>query len=64
MDLISLIIFLAVGAMVGWLAGKIVKGRGFGSIPISGHLSYYLLVKYLKPQNLGAIYKPPMLLRN
>ena len=30
MDIISLIIFLAVGALVGWLAGIIVKGRGFG----------------------------------
>jgi uncharacterized membrane protein YeaQ/YmgE (transglycosylase-associated protein family) len=32
MDIISLIIFLAVGALVGWLAGNIVKGRGFGVI--------------------------------
>lgn len=30
MDIISLIIFLAIGALVGWLAGTIVKGRGFG----------------------------------
>lgn len=32
MDIISLIIFLAVGALVGWLAGLIVKGRGFGVV--------------------------------
>lgn len=32
MDIISLIIFLAIGALVGWLAGLIVKGRGFGTI--------------------------------
>jgi uncharacterized membrane protein YeaQ/YmgE (transglycosylase-associated protein family) len=32
MDIISLLIFLAVGALVGWLAGNIVKGRGFGVI--------------------------------
>lgn len=32
MDIISLIMFLAVGAVVGWLAGIIVKGRGFGVI--------------------------------
>lgn len=32
MDIISLIIFLAVGALVGWLAGVIVKRRGFGVI--------------------------------
>lgn len=30
MDIIDLIIFLAIGALVGWLAGKIVKGSGFG----------------------------------
>lgn len=30
MDIISLIIFLAVGALAGWLAGNIMKGRGFG----------------------------------
>jgi uncharacterized membrane protein YeaQ/YmgE (transglycosylase-associated protein family) len=32
MDIISLIIFLAVGALAGWLAGNIMKGRGFGLI--------------------------------
>jgi len=32
MEIIDLIIFLAVGALVGWLAGLIVKGRGFGLI--------------------------------
>jgi uncharacterized membrane protein YeaQ/YmgE (transglycosylase-associated protein family) len=30
MDLTSLLIFLAVGAVAGWLAGLIVKGGGFG----------------------------------
>ena len=32
MDIISLITFLVVGALVGWLAGIIVKGKGFGAI--------------------------------
>ena len=32
MDIISLIIFLAVGALAGWLAGLIMKGKGFGLI--------------------------------
>ena len=32
MDIINLIIFLAVGALAGWLAGIIMKGRGFGTI--------------------------------
>jgi len=30
MDVNSLIIFLAVGALAGWLAGMIMKGKGFG----------------------------------
>lgn len=32
MDIIDLLIFLAIGALVGWLAGLIVKGRGFGVV--------------------------------
>lgn len=32
MEIIDLLIFLAVGALVGWLAGLIVKGRGFGLV--------------------------------
>jgi uncharacterized membrane protein YeaQ/YmgE (transglycosylase-associated protein family) len=32
MDIISLVIFLAIGALAGWLAGNIMKGRGFGVI--------------------------------
>ena len=30
MDITSLLIFLAIGAIAGWLAGNIMKGRGFG----------------------------------
>jgi uncharacterized membrane protein YeaQ/YmgE (transglycosylase-associated protein family) len=30
MDLTSLLIFLALGAIAGWLAGLIMKGGGFG----------------------------------
>ena len=32
MDLTSLLIFLALGAVAGWLAGLIMKGGGFGLI--------------------------------
>lgn len=32
MDLNSIIIILIVGAIAGWLAGLIMKGRGFGLI--------------------------------
>ena len=30
MDIQSLIMFLVIGAVAGWLAGLIMKGRGFG----------------------------------
>lgn len=30
MSLISLVLFLIIGAIAGWLAGLVVKGRGFG----------------------------------
>lgn len=30
MDVTALIIFLAIGAVAGWLAGTLMKGGGFG----------------------------------
>jgi len=30
MTLVSVLVFLAIGAVAGWLAGLIVKGGGFG----------------------------------
>ncbi len=30
MDITGLIIFLAIGAVAGWLAGTLMKGGGFG----------------------------------
>ncbi len=30
MEITNLIIFLIIGALAGWLAGTIMKGRGFG----------------------------------
>jgi uncharacterized membrane protein YeaQ/YmgE (transglycosylase-associated protein family) len=32
MDLTGLIIFLIVGGIAGWLAGLLMKGRGFGVV--------------------------------
>lgn len=32
MDIKSLVITLVIGAIAGWLAGNIMKGRGFGAI--------------------------------
>ena len=30
MDPVGIIIFLAIGALAGWLAGQLTKGSGFG----------------------------------
>jgi len=30
MSITSLILWLVIGALAGWLAGKVMKGRGFG----------------------------------
>lgn len=30
MDLTSLLVFLIIGAIAGWLAGILMKGKGFG----------------------------------
>ena len=30
MDATSLLVFLIIGALAGWLAGVVMKGRGFG----------------------------------
>lgn len=30
MDIVSILVFLAIGAIAGWLAGLIFKGGGFG----------------------------------
>ncbi len=35
MDITGLIIFLAIGAVAGWLAGTLMKGGGFGLLGIS-----------------------------
>lgn len=32
MESINLLYFLIIGAIAGWLAGKIMKGKGFGLI--------------------------------
>jgi uncharacterized membrane protein YeaQ/YmgE (transglycosylase-associated protein family) len=32
MSVTSLILFIVIGAAAGWLAGNIMKGRGFGAL--------------------------------
>jgi uncharacterized membrane protein YeaQ/YmgE (transglycosylase-associated protein family) len=34
-DLISLVIFLLIGAAAGWLAGLLMRGGGFGLLGVS-----------------------------
>ena len=51
----SLIIFLLVGAVAGWLAGQIVKGGGFGLIGdiIVGIVGAFIAGWLLPGLNLG-----------
>lgn len=32
MDLMSILVWLLLGAVAGWIAGKIMKGKGFGTV--------------------------------
>ena len=32
MDITSIVIFLVIGAIAGWLAGNVMKGGGFGLV--------------------------------
>lgn len=32
MDIVSLVLWLVIGAVAGWLAGQIMKGGGFGLV--------------------------------
>ncbi len=68
MGLGHLIGFLIVGAIAGWLAGVLVKGRGFGLLGdivvgvvgsyIAGHLGLYIhfgLIGSILSATLGAV---------
>ncbi|MGC8504099.1 MAG: GlsB/YeaQ/YmgE family stress response membrane protein [Acidithiobacillus sp.] len=52
MTLMSVIVFLVIGAAAGWLAGVIVKGRGFGILGdivigiIGAFLGGFLLIAF------------------
>jgi uncharacterized membrane protein YeaQ/YmgE (transglycosylase-associated protein family) len=55
MDVQSLVIWLIVGGIAGWLAGKVVKGGGFGLVgDIVVGIVGALLAGWLLPQ-LGII---------
>ncbi|WP_374602690.1 GlsB/YeaQ/YmgE family stress response membrane protein [Arenimonas sp.] len=60
MDATSLLVFLIIGALAGWLAGVVMKGRGFGILVnmIVGVLGAFLggwLLPMLGVQFAGSI---------
>ncbi len=65
MDLMSLFWFLVIGALAGWLAGVIMKGKGFGILInmivgiagsfIGGWLFGLLGIHTTGPKNLGTL---------
>ena len=50
----SIIAMLIVGAVAGWLAGKLVKGHGFG---LSGNIVVGIVGALIAVPIAGAIYK-------
>lgn len=55
MEVNSIIIFLIVGAVAGWLAGQIVKGHGFGLVGniVVGIVGAFIAGWLLPMLNLG-----------
>jgi len=63
MDITSLVIFLLVGLIAGWLAGKLVRGGGYGLLGdmVIGVLGA-IIGGYLLPKvGLGALITVPLL---
>ena len=63
MDITSLIIFLLVGLIAGWFAGKLVRGGGYGLLGdmVIGVLGA-IIGGYLLPRvGLGALITVPLL---
>lgn len=55
-----LIVFLAIGALAGWLAGKLMKGKGFGLlgnmvVGVIGAIVGGMLFKFLGISTHGLI---------
>jgi uncharacterized membrane protein YeaQ/YmgE (transglycosylase-associated protein family) len=63
MDLTSLIIFLLVGLVAGWLAGKVVRGGGYGLIGdmVIGVLGAIIGGFLLPKVGLGALVTVPII---
>ncbi len=55
MTIESILIFLVIGAVAGWLAGQIVKGRGFGLVGniVVGIVGAFIAGWLLPMLNLG-----------
>jgi uncharacterized membrane protein YeaQ/YmgE (transglycosylase-associated protein family) len=63
MDLTSLVIFLLVGLIAGWLAGKLVRGGGYGLLGdiVIGVLGAIIGGFLLPKVGLGALITVPIL---
>jgi len=63
MDITSLVIFLLVGLIAGWLAGKVVRGGGYGLLGdmVIGVLGAIIGGFLLPKVGLGALITVPIL---
>jgi len=63
MDITSLVIFLLVGLIAGWLAGKVVRGGGYGLLGdmVIGVLGAIIGGFLLPRVGLGALITVPIL---
>jgi uncharacterized membrane protein YeaQ/YmgE (transglycosylase-associated protein family) len=63
MDITSLVIFLLVGLIAGWLAGKLVRGGGYGLLGdmVIGVLGAIIGGFLLPKVGLGALITVPIL---
>lgn len=52
MDLTSLLIFLLIGAVAGWLAGQLMRGRGLGLL---GNIVVGIIGAYVGGWLLGSV---------
>ena len=48
MDITNLVIFLVIGALAGWIAGSLMKGKGYGII---GNMVIGIIVNVMDGEN-------------
>ncbi|MEJ2489816.1 MAG: GlsB/YeaQ/YmgE family stress response membrane protein, partial [Sulfurovaceae bacterium] len=60
-QLVSILVFLAIGAVAGWLAGQIMKGGGFGLLSniiigiVGSFIGGFLFGRFISGGLIGAI---------